>query len=393
MTALVPEDDDGSGLGNVRATMRGSARDECSFVCRGSCASEVRSVLVACVHSAQPSWCVHAIGSMVLEQSCDHPWVARQGRGETMEHHSFKSLKSMRLWSSSIEDAGAGALAHLLLTGPPLEVGLTHLEIMDDSIGPAACRALGDSLVLGGNSTLMTLRLDLNRGIGDDGIGELCKGLRTNRVLSKLTLSYCGVTTVGATALAHLLASPASVRTLLRVVMVIVIALTDDGAAEHDGARPTRQRTRIRGIACALVRCQDTQEARDAVPCRQCHRRSALSSDATLLEAGGTMLVTVIFVCYPWQASTEVNQEALHMLGAALMAPEDACKLAKVDLEMNALAPADARVLVEYLPPENKKVVSFKVDTSLPADVFDALVRVDSGKKAKGKGGKKGKKK
>lgn len=74
--------------------------------------------------------------------------------------------------------------AQLLLAGPAFDVKLTHLEVMDDAVGPAGCRAIGDALMLGGNATLMTLRLDLNKGILDAGAIELCKGLRTNRTLS-----------------------------------------------------------------------------------------------------------------------------------------------------------------------------------------------------------------
>ena len=101
-----------------------------------------------------------------------------------MEHHAYKSLVSLRLWGAKVEDAGVGSISQLLLAGPMHGLKLTHLEILDDSVGPSGCRAMGDALMLGGNSSLMTLRLDLNRSVLDAGAIELCKGLRTNKTLS-----------------------------------------------------------------------------------------------------------------------------------------------------------------------------------------------------------------
>ncbi len=47
----------------------------------------------------------------------------------------------------------------------------------------AGCKALGESLMLGANKSLVTLRLDNNRDIGDEGIVNLAMGLRTNKTL------------------------------------------------------------------------------------------------------------------------------------------------------------------------------------------------------------------
>lgn len=54
---------------------------------------------------------------------------------------------------------------------------------MDNGIGPVGCLALGESLMIGANRSLLTLRLDNNPTIGDEGVFELCKGLRTNKTL------------------------------------------------------------------------------------------------------------------------------------------------------------------------------------------------------------------
>lgn len=88
-------------------------------------------------------------------------------------------------------------------------------------------------------------------------------------------------------------------------------------------------------------------------------------------------------------ASAEINRAAIDALGSALAAPETVCKLCRVDLEMNTLAEEDAAALAGYLGEDNKKVLSFKVDSSLPGELFDKLFRAET----KGKKGAKGKKK
>jgi hypothetical protein len=46
--------------------------------------------------------------------------------------------------------------------------------------------------MLGANKSLLTLRLDSNLGIGDEGVAELAKGLRTNKTL-KARCALCRV--------------------------------------------------------------------------------------------------------------------------------------------------------------------------------------------------------
>lgn len=79
--------------------------------------------------------------------------------------------------------------ADVLLHGLDL-VQITHLQLMDNQIGGPGCLALGEALMLGGNTSLMTLRLDHNAGMGTEGVIQLSKGLRTNHKLSVSCLSY-----------------------------------------------------------------------------------------------------------------------------------------------------------------------------------------------------------
>ncbi len=45
--------------------------------------------------------------------------------------------------------------------------------------------------MMGANKSLLTLRLDNNPTIGDEGVVQLCKGLRTNKTLKVLWRLHC----------------------------------------------------------------------------------------------------------------------------------------------------------------------------------------------------------
>lgn len=56
------------------------------------------------------------------------------------------------------------------------------------------------------NSSLLKLKLDHNL-FGDEGLKNLSVALAVNNVLEKLSLNYCGITSVGAKCLQQLLAN------------------------------------------------------------------------------------------------------------------------------------------------------------------------------------------
>ena len=60
---------------------------------------------------------------------------------------------------------------------------LTYLEMMDCSVGPEGCKALGEALDGKNPTKLLTLKINYNPQIGDDGVSNLCRGLFTNQVL------------------------------------------------------------------------------------------------------------------------------------------------------------------------------------------------------------------
>ena len=63
------------------------------------------------------------------------------------------------------------------------DVKISFLELFDNNIGSRGANALGTSLSYGHNLSLLTLKLDYNPTIGDEGVINLCKGLRTNSTL------------------------------------------------------------------------------------------------------------------------------------------------------------------------------------------------------------------
>lgn len=275
-----------------------------------------------------------------------HPFLVLnfvQARGMGMEPAPYKPLKSLRLWKCDLQDAGTGHVAELVRTGPVVDVGLAELELIDDGIGPVGCYALGDALMLGANTTLTSLRLDFNPTIGDEGVRELARGLRTNRTLQQLTLSYCGITAAGAPALAEIIESPIS------------------GLVSLD----------LRGNALGSEGLTIIATAA---------RRSKKLEELVLADNG------------IGAADSSTNQAGLEALGMALAEPAEMTGLCKVDLQMNVVSEEDMAVLIPFLGPENKKVKSFLVDSSLPGALFDALNRVDTSSGKKKKGGKKKKK-
>lgn len=115
------------------------------------------------------------------------------GSGPGMKGGPYKLLSSLRIWKSNIGDDGAAAIAEVLRLGGA-EVKIGFLELLDNNIGPKGCMGLGQSLSQGRNLSLLTLRLDYNHSLGYEGVANLSHGLRTNKTLKQLHLSFCQLT-------------------------------------------------------------------------------------------------------------------------------------------------------------------------------------------------------
>lgn len=90
------------------------------------------------------------------------------------------------------------------------DVKISFLELFDNNIGPRGANALGISLSFGHNLSLLTLKLDYNPTLGDEGVINLCRGLRTNSTLKQLHLQFCNITSKSGPALADFLANSKS---------------------------------------------------------------------------------------------------------------------------------------------------------------------------------------
>jgi Ran GTPase-activating protein (RanGAP) involved in mRNA processing and transport len=96
-------------------------------------------------------------------------------------------------------------------------VKISFLELFDDNIGPKGAHALGSALSFGHNLSLLTLKLDYNATLSDEGVANLCKGLRTNSTLKQLHLQFCNLTSPSGKELSELLANSKSALELLNL--------------------------------------------------------------------------------------------------------------------------------------------------------------------------------
>ena len=334
--------------------------------------------------------------------------AALLARGQGFKQPGYKHVKALRLWRANARDSGAAAVADVLRNGGKDKVEIEMVELMDSGITPLGAGALGSSLMLGANASLRTLRLDLNLGLGDEGVAALCRGLRSNRNLRVLTLSHCSLTERAAQSIAtDFLASPLCIlealdltgnqlaaegvftlataasrsKTLKELLfcdnqlgggflvakggMASAAAAGGAGAAAGGGAAAAAAAAAGAGAAAAAA----PGEADDSESSGQAGRAAAGVADAIETTAAST-------------------RRALLALGEALQLPADVCALARVSLESNALTAEDASVLVPFCGAENTKLEMMKVDATLPPAIFVALWKVPAPPKAK-----KGKKK
>ena len=132
----------------------------------------------------------------------------------------FTAVKDIRI-SSQLKDPGAAAIGTLLSATakklvvnniasddgsvpPPPEWQLEYLELVNNEIGRDGALVLGRSLGVGMNKTLAALVLDFNP-LGSNGLNALCKGLRTNSTLKRLSVRHCSVDEHGGKAVGEML--------------------------------------------------------------------------------------------------------------------------------------------------------------------------------------------
>ncbi|KAE9074488.1 hypothetical protein PF005_g25090 [Phytophthora fragariae] len=209
-------------------------------------------------------------------------------------------------------------------------VNIAYLELLDCGIGEDGCRVLADVLSQQKAPGLLTLHLDYNREVGDAGVSALVDGLFNNTAMKQLHLNYCSLGPDSCIQLAQLIAMP---------TCAIETLSLQGNSVEADG---------LQHLSLGLARS---------------HKLVTLNlSDNGIRN----------------------NIEALTAFRDGLLRSK---ALANVDFTFNLIEPEGANVLLPALAPDNTKLLSFLVDSSLPGDIFQQLNRA---RKAEGK--KKGKK-
>lgn len=264
----------------------------------------------------------------------------------------FIDVKGIRIWWSRIGDEGAAAVAELLRLGGA-EVALSYVELWDNGIGPSGCLALGKSLSIGWNKSLVGLALDYNTSIGADGVATLCRGLRTNQTLKKLSLTYCQITAEGAAPLADMLSKNGLA---LEKLILQGNKLGDDGLRD---LCPGLDRNR----SLKLLDLQDNGIGGNEKNLQPMKDFAQVLKDPPL--PGTLCVLETINLNYNWLV-------------------EPVC-----DLLNDLLHPKDDSDPEGLKRGNNKRIKEFEVDTNLPDEVFEKL----NYKAAKGGGKKKGGKK
>lgn len=264
--------------------------------------------------------------------------TAVMGSGPGMKGGPYKLLESMRFWRSNVGCDGAAAIAEILRLGGA-EVKISYLELLDNNIGARGCLALGTALSKGNNLSLLTLNLDYNMTIGSIGTMSLCRGLRTNKTLRKLSMQYCSIDIEAADALSDLVANSVSA----------IESLTLSG-------------NRLGGAGLAKL-------CRGLMVNRCC---------ATLAIADNMI------------EQTDDDLAGLRALVDVIQNPDSV--LTSIDLMYNRIGQPGGEILLPAMGPENEKTKQFLVDVTIPGAIFDQIFR-SGGKGGKGKKGKKGGKK
>lgn len=353
-------------------------------------------------------------------------------KGQGFKIPGYKFLKAIRLWKADARDSGCAAIAEILRNGSKDGILLELVELMMSNITIDGARAMGDALTLGANSSLTTLRLDMNPDIGDEGTALLVRGLRTNRNLKVLTLSYCNLGPHAAQSISQVIASPLSV---LEAIDLTGNSLTSVGLAAL--VNTARTSTKLK----ELILCDNQIGGNILLPLSKDTTQNILnhpnyfstiqrnnngssnsdtgdnttgdnangsmdetgdsglsspketssssstntnndstSSNPAIIPTDGTATLDQIL-----QVSTNITKYALTILGETFAAPVTEATLCRVNLEMNPLTSNDASILLPYFTPENKKVELFKIDTTLPSSIFVSLIRVPAPAKGKKK--------
>lgn len=293
-------------------------------------------------------------------------------RGTGLVPIPYTPVKRLELLDAGAGDSGAASVADVLNNGVLVGVALESVSLIRCGVGPDGVGALGSALMLGGNTSLLSLSLDCNV-IGYVGTRLLCRGLLTNRVLKRLSLASVDMCEDGAFEVASYINSS------LCVLEALDLSGNNIGLAGLQSlsvsALYSKTLVELTLCNCGLSsRVIDSQSAGNLL---------ALPSgpggpDASAASKAGTETDN-----HP--AAGTPGSTAFDSLGRALASPD--CALGAVDLDGNPMNEADAASLLHHLQAVPVKVTKLIVPKTLTSATFAALFRNIIAKK-KGKGAK-----
>mmetsp|Transcript_3578 Transcript_3578/g.3935 ORF Transcript_3578/g.3935 Transcript_3578/m.3935 type:complete len:366 (+) Transcript_3578:240-1337(+) len=247
----------------------------------------------------------------------------------------YTALKELRIWNGKIGNSGASAIAEILRLGGS-ELQLNFLELMGGRISHHGALDIGRSLSVAVNKSLIVLMLDFNP-LGSEGIKNLCRGLRTNSTLKKLSTRHCDI--------------------------------------EIDGGGFIGEMLSFSRLALATIDLTSNRLGSAGL--------SAISQG--LLQNKSIKSFKI--------ADNEISAVDLDDIRCFATVLTDHPCLQTVDLSKNRIGVDGALILIPSLSRKNKRITSFLIDTNLPSDIYKALYRTSSGSNGKKKAKKKAKKK
>ncbi|XP_046852118.1 uncharacterized protein LOC124445436 isoform X2 [Xenia sp. Carnegie-2017] len=114
----------------------------------------------------------------------------------------YVHIKELYVWDLPLKHEDIANLALFLENGT---YRIQYLELMDCSIESYAVQRLGRSFLL---NCITGLLLDYNQ-FGDEGCEGLCRGLKNNKTLQRLSLNYCNLSPISGKVLGDLLTQTA----------------------------------------------------------------------------------------------------------------------------------------------------------------------------------------
>ncbi len=298
----------------------------------------------------------------------------------------YTPLKRLELLDAGAGDSGAASVADVLNNGVLMGVAIESVSLVRCGVGPEGAAALGNALMLGGNTSLLSLSLDCNL-LGDVGTRLLCRGLLTNRSLKRLSLASVGMRENGAFEIA------AYINSSLCVLEALDLSGNNIGVAGLKSlsvsALYSKTLVELTLCNCGLSsRGQESQAVADLALALATGGSDAIVS-ATATSKAATATAAAAAAAEAESATdtlttaVEVTAAAFDALGRALASTD--CALGSVDLDGNPMNEADAAALIPYMTAPPIKVTKLIVPKTLKSESFIALFRNVVAKAKKGK--------